>query len=89
MVLCGVVFCRDFSISHINDPSSSNTTTLYPVEGYMVLSGNFFSSPIPVEVGQLPSLANFYVEDSDITGDLSFVVPMRTAGRCTMKRNRG
>lgn len=44
--------------------------------GYLDISKNDFSSPIPIEIGELPSLENFYAVDSGITGDLSFMEPM-------------
>lgn len=44
--------------------------------GYLDVSKNDFSSPVPAEIGNLPVLEKFYAVDSGITGDLSFLEPM-------------
>jgi len=52
-----------------------NALTFVSLE-YLDISKNDFSSDIPLQIGQLPSLTNFYAVDSGITGDLSFMEPM-------------
>lgn len=44
--------------------------------GYLDISKNKYNSAIPIQIGQLPSLENFYAVDAGITGDLSFMEPM-------------
>lgn len=40
---------------------------------WLKMDGNFYNSSIPSIVGTLPSLTNLYLEDSIITGDLSYM----------------
>lgn len=54
-------------------PLRGETFANMPFLNYLVLGGNSYNSSIPAEIGQLPSLENFYAEDSFITGDLSFI----------------
>jgi len=43
---------------------------------FLVLSGLSLGSPVPREIGELPSLEEFYIDSSDLTGDLSFIESM-------------
>lgn len=43
----------------------------------LTLSGNSYNSPVPTEIASLPSLSNFYIQDTALTGDLSFL-PLMT-----------
>jgi Leucine-rich repeat (LRR) protein len=41
------------------------------------LGGNFYNTSIPSEIAKLPKLYNLYVDNSFITGDLSFMTSMQ------------
>ena len=53
-------------------PSDLTALTVLDIEG------NKFGSSVPDEVGLLPSLQNFYIRASDITGDLGFMINMKS-----------
>lgn len=46
------------------------------ISGHIDISKNQYGSRIPIEIGQLPSLEQFYAVDAGITGDILFMGPM-------------
>lgn len=53
------------------------------------LGGNMFESTIPTEITSLPKLANFYIGDSFVTGDLSFIKSMPAIFELWIDSNKG
>jgi len=58
-----------------------------PVLKDLRLGGNAYSSSIPLEVGQLPSLEFLHVENAAVTGDLSFIERMESIFELWVDKN--
>lgn len=55
----------------------------HSVAAILDIEGNDFSgSTIPFEIGLLPSLENFYIRASNVTGNLNYMTNMKNVGRC-------
>jgi len=73
-------------LTNLIDFDCSYTLYLGPLRGeifenmnqleYLYIGGNSYNSSIPEDITNLPNLQFFYAEDSNIIGDLSFMVGM-------------
>ena len=53
------------------------------------MNGNSYSSPVPTEISALPSLERLFLQDGNLSGDLSFLQDMRSIKEVHADRNQG
>lgn len=72
----------DISYALLHGPMRPETFTTMTSLTYLEMGGHTYGTSIPMEIATLPSLRRLYIDNSDLTGDLSFIDGMGDLGTC-------